>query len=492
MEQLRLQVKGSYLFLPIWMEGKQSHLSLHLANGMATSFLLNVSQEAPSTHVPVPIRGKYLLAEGDERILSLLYFANNPRYAPSGLAFHYAPCFGWINDPNGLVKTGGTYHLYYQYNPVGRKWGNMSWGHATSNDLITWTQQDAVLFPDDENHVIFSGSGIEEEGMLYFPYTLANLDNPSLFSQHLAISEDGGMHLRELGTIIPTIEPGNRDPKVFHYKGNRYLVLWMRNHEFALFQGDDWFHWNLCNRFDAPPFWECPDIYFLGDKVFFTAADGQYKEADFDGQRLLPKKENHFLFLTSLPYATQSYSGTGGDTIIIPWLRTKNENRPTRGVMGLPRVLGLAEKNGTSFIRKDPPSGFYDHFTQGGLLQGTLLETELEGGACRLTLTVKKRITGKIGNLAFTYDPSNGIFHHEEDLPESSMEETLSNAEDIVFETRPLILEFLIDGFIAEISNSEHLELAHVEIDETKTQKCRISITSKEDMRLTVQLFRRE
>ncbi|MFA7119490.1 MAG: hypothetical protein WC159_12035, partial [Sphaerochaetaceae bacterium] len=95
-------------------------------------------------------------------------------------------------------------------------------------------------------------------------------------------------------------------------------------------------------------------------------------------------------------------------------------------------------------------------------------------------------------SLAFTYDPSNGIFHHEEDLPESSMEETLSNAEDIVFETRPLILEFLIDGFIAEISDSEHLELAHVEIDETKTQKCRISITSKEDMRLTVQLFRRE
>ncbi|MES5863584.1 PTS system mannose/fructose/sorbose family transporter subunit IID, partial [Lacticaseibacillus paracasei] len=61
--------------------------------------------------------------------------------------FHYSSNENWINDPNGLFydSSTGLYNLYYQYNPKGNQWGNMSWGHAVSKDLINWTQEDVAI-----------------------------------------------------------------------------------------------------------------------------------------------------------------------------------------------------------------------------------------------------------------------------------------------------------------------------------------------------------
>lgn len=72
--------------------------------------------------------------------------------------FHFNTKTGWINDPNGLIYYKGKYHLYYQHNPVGLHAGNMTWGHATSNDLVHWTEQPKVLFPDEKTGLCFSGA----------------------------------------------------------------------------------------------------------------------------------------------------------------------------------------------------------------------------------------------------------------------------------------------------------------------------------------------
>src|SRR6478736_4786296 len=105
---------------------------------------------------------KYLLAIAASAITSLSIAQSSSykeNYRPQ---FHFSPEKNWINDPNGLVYHDGVYHLFYQYNPFGTKWGHMSWGHSVSKDLVYWKELPVAL-SEINSIMIFSGSAVVDK-----------------------------------------------------------------------------------------------------------------------------------------------------------------------------------------------------------------------------------------------------------------------------------------------------------------------------------------
>src|SRR5204863_6947694 len=75
---------------------------------------------------------------------------------------HFSPRENWTNDPNGLVYFDGEYHLFFQYNPYGNRWGHMSWAHSVSSDLVHWKHLPLAI-PEKDSIMIFSGSAVVDK-----------------------------------------------------------------------------------------------------------------------------------------------------------------------------------------------------------------------------------------------------------------------------------------------------------------------------------------
>lgn len=197
-------------------------------------------------------------------------------------AYHYAPEKNWINDPNGLVYENGTYHLFYQYNPNGTGWGDMSWGHATSTDLVHWTEQ-AVAIPYTKDYGVFSGSAVYDAnntsglGTRNKPPIVAvwtrNDNATGVQAQSISYSTDHGRTWTKLNDGAPVLDIGStnfRDPKVFWDTVSRrwtMAVALSAEHKIAFYSSPDLIHWTHRSDFgpvgDTSHVWECPDLYEL-------------------------------------------------------------------------------------------------------------------------------------------------------------------------------------------------------------------------------------
>ncbi|MEY9778346.1 glycoside hydrolase family 32 protein [Arthrobacter sp. MW3 TE3886] len=201
--------------------------------------------------------------------------------------WHYSAERNWLNDPNGLVYSNGTYHLFYQHNPHGEEWGNMSWGHATSTDLQHWGEQ-PVAIACDEQEAIFSGSavldvhntsgfGIGGVPPLVAIYTSAYSPASPLSgrqAQSLAYStDDGATWTKYAGNpVLDRASADFRDPKVFWYDGaaGSYWVMVAVeavHHEVVLYKSADLLTWEYLSTFGPANatggVWECPDLFEL-------------------------------------------------------------------------------------------------------------------------------------------------------------------------------------------------------------------------------------
>jgi fructan beta-fructosidase len=232
--------------------------------------------------------------------------------------FHYSPAKNWMNDPNGLVFYQGQYHLFYQYNPLGNTWGNMSWGHAVSPDLVHWKEL-PVAIPYDDTELVFSGSAVVDKDNtsgfgtkanppLVAIYTSAYKNKP-IQAQSLAYSTDGGTTFTKYaGNPVLDIGSGEfRDPKVFWYapaKAWRMVVVKATEHKVSIYSSPNLKDWTHLSDFGPAGavggVWECPDLFplavdgntsnikwvmvvNLNPGGIAGGSGGQYFVGDFDG-----------------------------------------------------------------------------------------------------------------------------------------------------------------------------------------------------------------
>ncbi|MEM6504101.1 MAG: sulfatase-like hydrolase/transferase [Planctomycetota bacterium] len=295
--------------------------------------------------------------------------------------FHLAARKGWLNDPNGMVYHNGKYHLFYQHNPFGIKWGNMHWGHATSKDLVHWEHQPIALFQRTTSDMAFSGGGFVDFN------NSAGLGKDTLFitftstgrGECLAYSQDGGKTFKELPEN-PVVKHKGRDPKIFWYEPEQKWVMVvyseepspetqdgppgkMKHYSFTFHESRDLRNWKRVGAFTDPDraaVFECPDIFELeigGEtKWVLYGAQAKYFIGHFDGKTFHKEvgpiggkadfwntQHGHF-------YAAQNFSQTpDGRVIRIGWLKiqknytAKYPGQMTSQALSLPHELQLRE-----------------------------------------------------------------------------------------------------------------------------------------------------
>lgn len=283
----------------------------------------------------------------DENMCEPEFSANKrmPSDEPLRPKWHFTAEYGLINDPNGLVFYEGKYHLFFQHNPTGNIMANMHWGHAVSEDLLSWEELPDALAPDNMGDM-WSGSAIvdkqnllglntnEHEALLLF-YTAAGGNREASanapFTQCMAISTDGGYTFvkYDKNPVVPFIKGENRDPKVVYddVSGMYVMVLYIDDGEFVLLRSSTLTEWELMQTFTPGTTIECPDLFVCYDgdvkKWVFAGGDSGYLVGDFDINKGLINIVNRGKYAYGRIYAGQSWSNLSDRILRIDVQKTR-------------------------------------------------------------------------------------------------------------------------------------------------------------------------
>ena len=294
--------------------------------------------------------------------------------------YHFSPEKNWMNDPNGLVYYGGEYHLFYQYNPNGKEWGYMHWGHAVSKDMIHWEHLPIAINPDenskDKSHATaFSGCAIVDENNITGlqkgnEKTLLIFYTSWECGQRLAYSNDKGRTWNKFAKnpLIPFEKDDGRDPKVFfHSPSGKWVMVLYRKPDMdekkqgiSIFTSRDLINWEFQSHIVG--FYECPDLFELpldgkkeNSKWVLLGGSGDYKVGTFDGKIFIPETGMKILDHGKNFYATQTWSNNPeGKLVQLAWMRGGEfPDMPFNGQMTFPSELSLrTTKLGLTLCKK--------------------------------------------------------------------------------------------------------------------------------------------
>ncbi|MBD5300962.1 MAG: DUF4980 domain-containing protein [Bacteroides sp.] len=397
---VRVSDDSRYLLLPVEEGVDDAKVDVLLNGKPETTIYVRLARNKVDYYVPfdlsrykdsdillnvVTAQGRSSVREAKEdacwktiRLSDTFDTTNTEKYRP---AFHHTPLYGWMNDPNGMFYKDGVWHLYYQYNPYGSKWQNMTWAHSTSTDLVNWEHHPNAIEPNGLGSV-FSGSCIVDKNNtagfgkdeIIALYTSAGINQ----MQSLAHSSDNGETFEIYpGNPVITLESEARDPNMFWNEETKewnLLLAHALDHEMLIFTSPDLKTWTLQSSFGKglgaqDGVWECPDLFQLpvngtDEKKWvlicnlnpggvFGGSATQYFVGDFDGKTFtvdtpasgtVPTKWMDF---GKDHYATVSWSDAPDDRrVVIGWMSNwqyaaEVPTKQFRSANTLPRDISL-------------------------------------------------------------------------------------------------------------------------------------------------------
>ena len=404
---ITVQDARRYLLLPIQDNAPEAKVCLIGTDNLAASETVNVrlARERVDYFVPLDLsafQGAEVTVDvhgmpADARCWKELELAdifdttNREKFRP---LYHHTPAYGWMNDPNGMFYLDGTWHLYFQHNPYGSTWGNMTWGHSTSTDLVHWQYEGTPILPDAHG-TIFSGSCVIDRdntagfgaGAVVAFYTSAK-STPwgDSQSQSLAYSTDGGKTFTKYAgnPVLTSTKPDFRDPKVFWYApGKHWVMILAGGQEMEIYSSTDLKQWKYESSFGLRQgahggVWECPDLVELPvegtrEKRWvlicninpggpFGGNAAQYFVGTFDGRKFTNDSPTQTKWMDwgKDHYATVTFSNApGGRVVALGWMSNWQYQGvlPTlqyRGANTIARDLSLYRDGGELLLRCAP------------------------------------------------------------------------------------------------------------------------------------------
>ena len=406
----RIQQKDKCLLLPVQESAEISNIKVIAGNKQMKSLNVRLAMNKVDYYVPL-----YLDEFNEEKTLALDIHVNGNYRNDGGIStftcwkniknaesfdtknreqyrplYHHTPAYGWMNDPNGMFFKDGVWHLYFQHNPYGSQWENMTWGHSTSTDLIHWTFQGDPVQPDAWGS-IFSGSSVVDknntagfgENAIVALYTSAGENQ----TQSMAYSTDNGKTFTKYdgNPIITSNVPDFRDPHMFWNEDiKKWNMILAAGQQMNIYSSDNLKDWKFESSFGTEygshgGVWECPDLmkmkvrgtdkekWMLVCNINPGGPSGgsatQYFVGDFDGHKFTCESKpevTKWMDYGKDHYATVTFDNApNGRHVALAWMSNwQYANQvPTlqyRSANSIPRDLGLFEYKGNTYCSVTP------------------------------------------------------------------------------------------------------------------------------------------